>query len=82
MSKLPTQLKWARFKCVLKRLGYVPFSSGGGSARTFLKSGGDPDLVTFHEPHGSDTIRQGTLTEYLRKLKIDRETFLGHLEEC
>ena len=82
MGKLPTQLKWARFTCVLRRLGYDSFGSNGGSARSFLKPGGNPDLVTFHEPHGNDTIRQGTFTEYLRKLRVDRATFLSHLEHC
>ena len=63
-------------------MGYQPFSSGGGSARTFYNPGGDPDLVTFHQPHGNDTIRLGTLTEYLRRLKSDRDQFLTHLEHC
>ncbi len=82
MSKLPTQLKWAKFKCVLKAYGYDQLPGGKGSARNFYKQQGDPDLVTFHEPHGNDTLRKGTLSEYLRKLKTDKDAFLHHLANC
>jgi hypothetical protein len=58
---LPTQLKWNLFVRALKTLKYKQLPS--------------KDPVTFHEPHGNDTLRQGTLTEYLRKLKISREEF-------
>jgi hypothetical protein len=70
---LPTQLKWNLFVRALKTLKYKQLPSKGGSARHFRRGVEDP--VTFHEPHGNDTLRQGTLTEYLRKLKISREEF-------
>jgi predicted RNA binding protein YcfA (HicA-like mRNA interferase family) len=73
LSKLPTQLKWRQFVAVLKVLGYEQLRSKGGSARHFQRGTEDP--VTFHEPHGSDTLRQGTLTEYLRKLGVTRDQF-------
>jgi hypothetical protein len=41
-----------------------------------------PAVVTFHEPHGKDPLREGTLREYLRKLKLSREEFLDLLEGC
>jgi len=78
VSKLPTQLKWNLFVAALKTLGYEQLRSKGGSARHFQRGTEDP--LTFHEPHGGDTLRQGTLTEYLRKLQIDREQFVSALE--
>jgi predicted RNA binding protein YcfA (HicA-like mRNA interferase family) len=78
LSKLPTQLKWNLFVKALEELDYQQLKSKGGSARHFQR--GDEDPVTFHEPHGSSTIPQGTLTEYLRKLKIDRDKFEAALE--
>lgn len=82
MGKLPTQLPWRRFVAILKSLGYQETKSKGGSARSFYNPERDPDLVTFHEPHGGDTIRQGTLSEYLRKLKLSRDDFNKHLNDC
>jgi len=76
-SALPAQLKWRDFVYVLKKLGYEECSSKGGSARNFKTSApGRPPIVTFHEPHGSSTLRQGTLREYIRKLEISRDDFL------
>jgi hypothetical protein len=73
LSKLPTQLKWKPFVAALKALKYEQLPSKGGSARHFQRGTEDP--ITFHEPHGGDTLKQGTLTEYLRKLDIDRAAF-------
>ena len=56
--------------------------SSRGSARAFHSPSRDPDVVTFHEPHGKDSLREGTLREYLRKLKLSREEFLALLEDC
>jgi len=53
-----------------------------GSARTFACDAREPSVVTFHEPHGKDTLREGTLREYLRKLKLNRDEFLELLERC
>jgi hypothetical protein len=58
-------------------LGYKELPPSPGSARHFQR--GDEDPLTFHEPHNGKTLKQGTLTEYLRKLGIDRETFMGAL---
>lgn len=58
-------------------LGYVELRSSGGPARHFQR--GEEDPLTFHEPHGGKTIKQGTLTEYLRKLDIDRDMFMAAL---
>jgi len=66
---------------VVKALGYEPCKSKGGSARNFQNWNLSPPVVTFHEPHGSDTIAKGTLREYIRKLNITRERFLELLEE-
>ena len=76
MAKLPTQLAWRKFVAVLKALGYQEMKSGQGSARNFHNPNRDPQLVTFHEPHKGDNLRQGTLSEYLRKLKIGRDEFM------
>jgi len=76
---LPTQLKWRDFVHVLKQLNYEPCGGKAGSARNFKNGNppaGMPPIVTFHEPHGSDTIRQGTLGMYIRKLGISRDEFL------
>jgi len=79
MSKLPAQLPWRDFVKVLDKLGYAPLPNGRGSARSFHNPNGNPPIVTFHEPHGKDPIREGTLRENLRKLRIDRDTFLRTL---
>lgn len=58
-------------------LEYDELPSSGGSARHFQRGNDDP--LTFHQPHGGKTLKQGTLTEYLRKLGIGRETFMAAL---
>jgi predicted RNA binding protein YcfA (HicA-like mRNA interferase family) len=78
---LPRQLRWSDFVRALGRLGYTLYRSGGGSARTFRKPGGNPELITFHETHGSDTLRLGTLRAYVRKLNISVREFLDALEK-
>jgi len=42
----------------------------------------DPAVVTFHEPHGNDTIPRGTMGLYISKLKLTKEQFLQLLEGC
>jgi predicted RNA binding protein YcfA (HicA-like mRNA interferase family) len=81
MSKLPTQLPWRKFVRVLQSLGYAEMKSKRGAARSFFCSSRDPQVVTFHEPHGGDNIKQGTLTEYIRKLKLERDDFLKSLHD-
>lgn len=79
MGKLPTQLRWSEFVAALTSplLGFKQLPSKGGSARHFQRLS-DGEILTFHEPHGGDTLRQGTLREYLRHLKLTREQF----EDC
>jgi len=79
VSKLPTQLKWAQFVAALTNLQYKQLKSKGGSARHFQRLS-DGAILTFHEPHGGDTLRQGTLTEYLRHMDVSREEFIQALE--
>lgn len=79
MSKLPTQLEWRRFVAAAKVLGYEQLPSSGGSARNFYNPNREPAVVTVHEPHKGDTIKQGTLSEYLRKFHISREQFFEAL---
>ncbi len=81
-GKLPPQLAWRRFLCVLSKLGYKPAKSRRGSARALYSETRDPAIVTFHEPHGKDSLREGTLREYLRKLRLSKEQFLEILREC
>lgn len=81
-SRLPPQLPWRRFVCVLSKLGYQPMKGRRGSARTFTCESREPAVVTFHEPHGKNTLREGTLREYLRKLDLSRDEFLELLERC
>jgi len=81
-SKLPPQLTWKKFVCVLEALGYEMMKSKRGSARSFYSKNRQPSVVTFHEPHGKDAIRDGTLREYIRKLQITREQFLEILKSC
>jgi predicted RNA binding protein YcfA (HicA-like mRNA interferase family) len=68
--------------CVLEVLGYEMMKSKRGSARNFHSKTRQPSVVTFHEPHGKDPIRDGTLREYIRKLQITREQFLEILDGC
>lgn len=81
-SKLPPQLTWREFVCVLEFLGYQQMKNKRGSARSFHSKTRLPSPVTFHEPHGKDPIREGTLREYLRKLQLERDEFLKILEGC
>jgi HicA toxin of bacterial toxin-antitoxin, len=74
VSKLPTQLRWSEFVSALERLKLKELPSKRGSARHFQRLS-DSEILTFHEPHGKGTIKQGTLSEYLRKLEITREQF-------
>jgi predicted RNA binding protein YcfA (HicA-like mRNA interferase family) len=78
VSKLPTQLRWDQFVGVLKVLGFEQLTSKGGSAMHFVRSA-DGEIQTFHRPHRTKTIPQGTLTEYIRHLKITREEFTDAL---
>ncbi len=79
---LPAQLRWREFTAVLRKLGYELYKSKKGSARTFHNPNREPpfDFVTFHEPHGSDTLRKGTLREYVRKLGLSHKEFLELLK--
>ena len=79
MSEFPNELTWRDFEHVLKKLGYEPCKSKAGSARTFTNPHRDPEFVTFHEPHGKDRLRKGTLREYVRKLNLGREELLEML---
>jgi hypothetical protein len=82
---LPDQLKWDKFCALLRRLGYGKPKSYGGSARNFtIKAGAKkhpkvPELLTVHEPHGSDPIRPGTLRSYIEKLNLGHNEFLDLL---
>ena len=79
MSKLPTQLEWRRFVAAIKTLGYTQLDSGRGAARDFYNPDRTPPLVTVHEPHRGDTLKQGTLSEYLRKFQLSRDEFMSLL---
>lgn len=68
--------------CVLELLGYAQMKSKGGSARSFHSTRRNPPVVTFHEPHGKDVLRHGTLREYIRKLQLTKEQFLEFLDQC
>jgi hypothetical protein len=63
----------------LKARRYKQLPSKDGSARHFRRDNEDP--VTFHEPHGSSTIPQGTLGSYLRKLDLSVDDFLSAVNE-
>lgn len=80
-DKLPRQLKWSVFVCVIKHLGYAQMPSGSGSARSFPHALRKPTVVTFHEPH-REPLRHGSVREYLRKLEIIKEEFLVLLKNC
>jgi len=79
---LPVQLTWREFLCVLCQLKYKQLKNKRGSARSFHNPDRDPALVTFHEPHGKNPIRAGTLREYIGKLKLSKEDFLQLLKNC
>jgi hypothetical protein len=46
----------------------------------FRSQNRQPEFVTFHEPHGAQGLRKGTLREYIRKLNLSHEEFLRLLE--
>jgi predicted RNA binding protein YcfA (HicA-like mRNA interferase family) len=72
---LPSQLKWAEFIRAVEALGWDFFKSKPGSARTYIdRKTGEP--ATFHEPHGGDTLRKGTLREYLTKINVSHDRFM------
>lgn len=77
MGEFPKHLAWRDFVLVLTQLGYEPSKhKKRGSSRDFVNSEKDPSVVTFHEPHGKDTIPRGTLGLYVSKLKITKEKFI------
>ena len=82
MAGLPNQLPWRRFLCVLNKLGYHPQKAGRGSARVFSNPGRKPNTVSFREPHPGDTLRKTALHNYIRKLQLTVDEFMGLLEEC
>jgi predicted RNA binding protein YcfA (HicA-like mRNA interferase family) len=78
-QSLPRALKWRDFTATLHVLGYEFFANQPGSARNFYNKAKD-DLLTVHQPHGSDTIPAGTLIgNYLKQMKVTREEFLTAL---
>jgi predicted RNA binding protein YcfA (HicA-like mRNA interferase family) len=79
-ARLPAQLTWREFLCVLSQLGYQQLKNKRGSARSFYNPSRQPQVVTFHEPHGSSPIRTGTLREYINKLLLSKERFLELLK--
>ena len=79
---LPAQLTWREFLCVLSQLGYRHLKNKRGSARSFHNPDREPPIVTFHEPHGKNPIRAGTLREYIEKLRLTKEEFLKLLKNC
>jgi predicted RNA binding protein YcfA (HicA-like mRNA interferase family) len=80
MAEFPKHLGWREFCLVLKQLGYEPSKhKKRGSARDFVNLERDPPVVTFHEPHGKDSIPRGTLGEYVTKLKLTKEEFVNLL---
>ncbi len=76
MSEFPSELSWRDFVRILTLLEYNLHKKGSGAARTFRNEHRDPELVTFHEPHGKHGIRKGTLHMYLHILKLGRKEFL------
>lgn len=83
MTQLPAHLTWAQLLCITDKLGYQPSKhKKRGSSRDFINVDRDPPVVTFHEPHGNDTIRRGTMGLYIRKLKLEKPEFLRLLEGC
>lgn len=83
MSGLPRQLPWRQFVPVLTRLGYVQLPNKSGASRTFKNTAGRrPLFVTFHEPHKGHPIARGTLREYVSKLELTPDEFMGILNEC
>lgn len=80
-EELPKQLRWREFVAVLTNLGYTLQWSKRGAARAFSNPNREPNLVTFHEPHRPDTLRKGTLREYVRKLRLTRQEFLSLLNK-
>jgi predicted RNA binding protein YcfA (HicA-like mRNA interferase family) len=79
---LPAQLTWREFLRVLNQLGYRQLKNKRGSARSFHNPNREPQVVTFHEPHGNNPIRTGTLREYIEKLRLTKEEFLKLLKNC
>jgi predicted RNA binding protein YcfA (HicA-like mRNA interferase family) len=80
---LPSDLRWGDFVRVLSKLGYSLYENKRGSARTFHNPFAAPErqFVTFHEPHGSNRIRKGTLREYVSKLGLEHDNFLAFLDQ-
>jgi hypothetical protein len=83
MVQLPAHLTWGQLLCVAGKLGYAPSKhKKRGSARDFVNVDRDPAVVTFHEPHGNQTIPRGTMNLYISKLKLSKEEFAALLEGC
>jgi hypothetical protein len=83
MAQLPAHITWDQLLFVADKLGYGPSKhKKRGSARDFVNIERDPQVVTFHEPHGNKTIPRGTMGLYISKLKLTKEQFAELLEGC
>jgi predicted RNA binding protein YcfA (HicA-like mRNA interferase family) len=83
MVQLPSHLTWKQLCCIVEHLGYKPAKhKKRGSARDFVNTDRDPAVVTFHEPHGNQTIPRGTMALYINKLRLTKESFAQLLEQC
>lgn len=83
MVQLPAHITWDRLLCVLTKLSYAPSKhKKRGSARDFVNLNRDPQVVTFHQPHGNKTIPRGTMGLYISKLNLTKEQFAELLEGC
>jgi len=82
MPGLPTQIPWRRFVCVLRKLGYTAQKTRHGSARSFVNSGRNPNVVSFREPHPGGNLRPAMLRQNLHKLLLNQDEFMQLLEDC
>jgi hypothetical protein len=82
MVQLPAHLTWKQLLQVLNKLEYEPSKHvKRGASRDFINPKRDPCVVTFHEPHGNDSIPRGTMGLYIKKLKLTKERFVQLLDQ-
>jgi hypothetical protein len=82
MPRLPTQLPWRRFACVLRKLGYTAQKGKAGAARAFTNPNRMPKVISLHEPHPGKNLGATMLRKYLQRLLLNEDEFMHLLEGC
>ena len=82
MPRLPTQLPWRRFACVLRKLGYTAQKGKAGAVRAFTNPIRMPKVISLREPHPGKNLGATMLRKYLQRLLLNEDEFMQLLKDC